>query len=78
MYYVKIYDIIFLCFWILVERSKASKFMSSNITTNVTSWATIDLLPDGKCCLVKVIACNLHIIMLSTITGPNWTIYWTL
>ena len=65
--------LIFLCFCILVERSKACKLMSSNIVTNDSSSATIDLLPNGKCCLVKVIACILCIFKLFTITELDCT-----
>ena len=47
----------------VVKRSKAEKSMSPNISNNGSSSNMIDLsllLPDGKCCLVKVIACYLY------------------
>ena len=46
------------CTFVVVKRSKADKFMSSNISSNGSSSTSVDLnlpLPDGKCCLIKVI-----------------------
>jgi len=50
------------CTLLVAKRSKADELASPQISSNGSSSTTFDLnlpLPGGKCCLVKVIVCNL-------------------
>ena len=54
-------SVYYFCFLVAAKKSKSDKFMSSDTSSNGSSSTTVGLslpLPDGKCCLVKVITCE--------------------